>query len=135
MKMTVIPRHADALGRIPVPAEFRRILNMSSTQDLQVYLSEPGYNGIITIRPEPKGERTVIQAKVGYLVLPQVYRHQYGLTNCSVDFWIAEGELKFQKTSPQCMISGSTEELIRYRETNRFIAKKVLMELVQSAEE
>lgn len=132
MKHTVIPRHADDLGRLPVPIDFRKTLEISTDQDTEVYLSDPSDDGTITLSLKPSGAKAVIQAKLGFLVLPQTYRFQYGFVGCTVDFWIEGEKLKFKKTVPQCVISGNTEDLVRYKDTDTYISKQVVLELYQS---
>lgn len=129
MKKTVIPRHVDELGRVAVPAEFRRELKLSPEEDIRVYLSEPDEKGVFTLTAAPGQANTVIRHELGFLVIPQGILHEYGLNGSTLDIWIEDEVLRLKKTVPQCAVSGETENLIRWRDTDRYLSEKVVREM------
>jgi hypothetical protein len=35
--------------------------------------------------------------------------------------WVEDGKIKLKKTVPQCIVTGDTENLVQYRDTNKYI--------------
>lgn len=131
MKTAIIQRKFDELGRIFIPAEFRKELGIQNHLNVHVLVSEPDDDGIITMETDSPNPNATIQDILGYLILPQTYRAKHNLNHCMMDIWVEDGKIKLKKTVPQCMVTGETEDLVQYRDTNTYIAKSVINELCQ----
>jgi bifunctional DNA-binding transcriptional regulator/antitoxin component of YhaV-PrlF toxin-antitoxin module len=132
MKNAVIPRHIDGIGRMAIPIEFRRELGIPTDKDVKVYLSAPSEDGIITMTIDSLQPNAVIQETLGFLILPQTYRYSNGLNDCTLDLWIEDGRLHMKKTVPQCVISGDTENLVRYKNTDKYLSEQIIRDLYES---
>ncbi len=129
MKKALIQRKFDELGRIFIPAEFRKELGIENQSNVKVHVSEPDDDGIITLKTNSHNPNATIQDILGYLILPQTYRAKHNISHCMMDIWVEDGRIKLKKTVPQCVITGDTENLIQYRDTNKYLAKLVVKEL------
>lgn len=129
MKNAVIVRHIDEIGRVAIPAEFRRELNLSAKEDVNVHISEPDEKGVFTLTTNSEQPNAVIQHELGFLAVQQAYRYEYTLNGSSMDLWIEDGKLRMKKTVPQCAVSGATDNLIRYRDTDRYLSEQVIREM------
>jgi len=132
MKNTIIQRHVDELGRVVVPIDFRQKLGIHMDIDTEVYLSVPSEDGIFTMAIDYPQCNAIIQANLGFLILPQTYRFENDLNNCMIDFWIEDGKLCMKKTVPQCLVTGETENLVRYKDSDKYLSESVIIELYES---
>lgn len=132
MKRTVIPRHVDELGRVAVPVEFRRELNLIAKEDVRVCLSEPDEEGAFTVTVASDQPNTVIRHELGFLLIPQGILYGYRLNGSMLDIWIEDGTLRLKKTVPQCAVSGETEDLVRWRDTDRYLSEPVIREMYKA---
>ena len=131
MKIAVIQRKLDGLGRIVVPIEFRRELGIHTDEDVMVYVTEPTEEGVFSVDIEPSDPNTAIQAHLGFLILPQTYVHTFDLNQSMMDIWVEKGMLRLRKSIPQCAFTGDTDDLVQYRDTNKYISKQVIRELYE----
>lgn len=129
MKITVIQRKMDDLGRVVVPIEFRRELAINPEENVPVSVSEPNDDGIFSVDINPQNPNAAIQAELGFLIFPQVYRYAFDLNHCMMDVWVEKGKLRLRKSIPQCAITGETEDLVQYRDTNKYVSRQVIQEL------
>ena len=132
MKNIIIQRKLDELGRVAIPIEFRKKLGIHRNEDVMVYVSDPNREGTFTIDTDSKEPNAVIQAVLGFLILPQTYRYSNGLIHCMIDIWVEDEKLRLKKTIPQCLITGDTENLVQYKNTNKYISKQIIKELYEN---
>lgn len=131
MKTAIIQRKFDDLGRIFIPAEFRKELGIFNHLNVQVLVSEPDDDRIIALETGSSHPNAAIQDVLGYLILPQTYRAKHNLSHCMMDIWVEEGKIKLRKTVAQCVVTGDTENLVQYRDTNIYLSKAVIKELCE----
>ena len=64
MKTAMIQRKFDELGRIFIPAEFRKELGIQNHLNVHVFVSEPDDDGIITMETDSQMQRFKIYSAI-----------------------------------------------------------------------
>lgn len=129
MKSTGIVRRVDQLGRIVIPKEIRRVLNIIEiTDSLEIYLEK---KDIILQKINGKLENGVSRKvdQLGRIVLPVEIRRTLDIVEekDSLEIFIEEDKLYLKKYEPACVFCSNARNVISFKGRN--VCKSCLNEL------
>lgn len=131
MKPTGIIRHVDELGRIVIPIEMRRKLNIQEYEALEMFK----VNDNVVIKKydkiNVKENKSIIRKidELGRIVMPKEWRQMLELqTDSAVEVLLQIGEIEIKKYMPYCVFCGNNTKLFDYA------SKKVCINCIKTLE-
>lgn len=130
MKSTGIVRKIDQLGRIVIPIELRRALDIKEIQDsLEIFTRE---DCIVLkkmiIKTSPSGVARKVD-QLGRIVLPIELRRKFDIEaeKDSLEIFVGENELYLKKHQPACIFCAEGQGIMVFKGKN--ICKKCIKEI------
>jgi len=126
-----IIRHVDELGRVVIPMEMRKQLNIQEHDALEMYKDNDDILVKKYDKKNVKENSTIIRNidELGRLVVPKEWRNLLELkTGDLIEVSLHSEKIRFRKHLPYCIFCGNSVKLIDYQ------SKKVCVSCIKKLE-